>query len=163
MSHQTRVATMADICASLAIHRTGRHEHAGRARRENSANGEELVRSAYAASSTCRSGRSCQCAPDRTTHSTPVAKGRLSEPVRPGCPAFPGAAIRLQCASFSSYRFVAIHQVAAKSRIPMNHAPSPMGILADGNTECRSALVFVRHDIIIADAVAPNDPCDNNR
>ena len=51
-----------------------------------------------------RSGRSCQCAPERNTHKTPLTNKRLSEPVRPGSLTLPGSkgAIRSHCVVLSS-------------------------------------------------------------
>src|SRR5262245_31607518 len=50
-----------------------------------------------------RSGRSCQCAPERSTHRTPLTNRRLSSAVRPGSPGLPGSrlSIRRHCASDS--------------------------------------------------------------
>src|SRR5215210_4645200 len=51
-----------------------------------------------------RAGRSCQRAPERRTHKTPLTNRRLSPAVRPGSPALPGskASMRCHCASASS-------------------------------------------------------------
>ncbi len=78
-----------------------------------------------------RSGRSCQWAPERSTHKTPFTNRRLSAAVRPGSRALPGrrSAMRSHCASVSSYRFAIPCTPNRLTRSAMNQRLAALRIL----------------------------------
>lgn len=79
-----------------------------------------------------RSGRSCQCAPERRTHSTPLTKLRLSMPDRPGSPDNKSLILRHVLPSVRSALFRR-HRTPDQST-PETHEPH---ITTELNPECR--------------------------
>ena len=78
-----------------------------------------------------RSGRSLQRAPERRTHRTAFTNSRLSSPVRPGSPFFPGKkpSIRRHCSFDSSYRLTMCPAPNHSIRNAMNQSSVSLRIL----------------------------------